>query len=224
VDGQRAKHERRRRPSAGMVLAAVDRAGRHRLPQAGPAPWWALLEHLALRPRSGAARQVRLRVVELERAGLIERLREHGIPVWSVTPAGRRRLAAETDVRLPESPRHRAWRHARVLAARELPRFRERLAAALAESGRMLAPATARPGADDEDGAGAAPSSQEWLRAGRALHADCRRLASAWHCLHEWEEPSDDEPAAPAADARETAHRAELAALRNVRLWREPDC
>lgn len=211
MDERRVGRARRLDPNAGLVLAAVDRAARHRLPKPGPAPVWALLEHLAVPRRSGAARRVRVRLSELERAGLLEPGREHGLPVWSLTPAGRRVLDTAPAPALPESPRRRARRRARALAAQELPRFQARLAATLAETDRMLARA--------ESGGAGAPAAAEWLRTGRVLAGDCRRLASAWHCLHEWEEPGDDEDVA----AKEASQRTELAALRNVRLWREPD-
>ena len=118
---------------------------------------------------------------------------------------GSRSLGAGA-VGLPESPRRREWRRARLAAAQELPRFRSRLAQALAEAERMLAA-----------GPRGATSSAAWLALGRRLEGDCRRLGSAWHCLHEWPEPDEDAPApAPGETAR-------LGALRNVRLWREPD-
>jgi hypothetical protein len=62
---------------------------------------------------------------------------------------------------------------------------------------------------------GAAPPSGAWLELGRRLAEDCRRLGSAWHCLHEWPEPDEEAAALGGEEA------ARLAALRNVRLWRE---
>ncbi len=193
-------------PSAQLVLAAVRRAVRHRVPAPGPAPLWLLREHLAIRPRSSGARVLRRRLEELERRGLLVRATEHGLPVWSPTASGVRALPATAARSLPESPRRRERRRARLAAAQELPRFRARLSESLAEAGRML-------GA----GPGAEPSAGAWIELGRRLAGDCRRLGSAWHCLHEWPEPDDDAP----APAPEQAAR--LAALRNVRLWREED-
>jgi len=166
-----------------------------------------LLDHLAIPSRSRAARRLRGRLDQLERAGLLARGREHSVAVWSLTRAGHRALGAAGEQALPDSPRLRAWRRARAAAQQELPRFRAGLAATLAEAERMLersaAPARGEPG----------PTSQEWLAIGRRLAGDCRRVASAWHCVHEWREPTEDEPG---------AEPPELAALRNVRLWREP--
>jgi hypothetical protein len=186
-----------------------------------------LCEHLAIARRSRAARTVRERLTELERLGLVSRGREHGVTVWSPTARGERAVAATRGMRaLPESPRHRAWRNARAAAGQELPRFRAELAEALAEAGEMLLRA------DAQD----APASEAWLALGRELAGGCRRLGSARHCLHEWAEPGEDEldPDAAALEAAaergaaaagtepEEARRARLAALRNVRLWREP--
>jgi len=207
VDGQRPDRGRRD-PSDGQVLAAVRRATRQRLPRPGPAPLWMLLDHLAIPRRSGAARRVRGRLDELERAGLLARGREHSLAVWSLTPAGSCALRAAGEQALPDSPRVRAWRQARAAAAQELPHFRTALAATLAEAERMLDRA-----AEPARGEGG-PTSQEWLAVARRLAGESRRVASAWHCLHEWREPAEDEPG---------AEPPELAALRNVRLWRAPD-
>ncbi len=212
------RREGGREPTGEQVLAALDRARRHRLPSPGPVAARALFEHLALAPRSRAARVARERLAELGRAGLLTASREHGVPVWSLSERGAAALARAGEQPLPESPRHRAWRHARGAAAQELPRFAARLAAALAEAERML------------DAPPAAASSTQWLELGASLAGECRRIGSARHCLHEWPEPGDealdpDAAALAGADTRESleARRARLAALRNVRLWREPD-
>ncbi len=187
-------------PAEELVLAAASRAVRHRLPGPGPAPLWLLREHLAIRSRSREARVLRRRVEELERRGLLRREAPHGVPSWSPTAAGEERLARAGAQPLPLSPRHREWRRARLAAAQELPRFRSALAAALAEAEEMLA---------------AEAPSGAWVELGSRLAGDCRRFGSAWHCLYEWPEPDDDAPTPP---PQETAR---LAALRNVRLWRE---
>ncbi len=97
-------------------------------------PVWAILEHLALRPRSATARHVRARLEALHAAGSLDCVRRHGVTTWALTSSGRRRV--RRAVRggelppLPESPQHRAWRNARVAAAQELERFRTRAARA----------------------------------------------------------------------------------------------
>jgi hypothetical protein len=213
-----------RAPSDEQVLAALRRAMRHRLPAPGPAPLRALLEHLAIPRRSGAARALRSRLEELESRGLLARSREHGVLVFSLAARGERALADAGPAPLPESPRHRAWRNARAAADQELPRFRAHLAHAVADAEEMLA----RAGDAAEVGP---PPSEAWLALGRRLSGGCRRLASAWHCLHEWPEPGDEalDPDAARIRARgergepEASRRARVAALRNVGLWREPD-
>src|SRR6185437_4252520 len=151
-------------PDGVQVLAALRRAMLHRRPRRGPAPLWLLLEHLAIPRRSAAARRVRVLLGELERDGLIRPGREHGLTVWSVTDAGERRLLTGSEPQLPESPRRRRRRSARTAAARELPRFRARLAGTLAEAAAMLdadadaegalAPGLAEAPCDGEEAAG----------------------------------------------------------------------
>jgi hypothetical protein len=186
------------------VLAAVRRAVRHRVPAPGPAPLWLVREHLAICPRSRASRVLRRRLEELEVRGLLARETRHGLPAWSLTAVGEDAPARTGAIVLPESPRRRERRRARLAAAQELPRFRARLAEALAEAERML-----------EAESGDLPSSGAWIELGRRLAGDCRRLGSAWHCLYEWPEPDDEVPSPSPEQA------ARLAALRNVRLWRE---
>jgi len=201
MTGQRAGQEDEE-PSEKLVLAAVRRAVRHRVPVPGPAPLWLLREHLAIRPRSRASRGLRRRLQELERSGLLARETRHGLASWSPTARGEDALARAGSIALPESPRRRERRRARLAAAQELPRFRSRLSEAIAEAERMLSA-----------GPGAAPPSGAWIELGTRLAGDCRRLGSAWHCLHEWPELDEEAPAAAP----------EAAALRNVRLWREED-
>jgi hypothetical protein len=211
-------------PSPELVLAAVARAVGHRPPGLGGAPLWSVLEHLALRRRSAHARTVRAHLDALERAGSLTVARVRGVTKWTPTAPGWRRLAGPAGAAaqaLPESPQHRAWRRARVTAAEEGPRFQAALARTLREAERMLEAA----GLAAE---GRAPASDDWLRLGRRLLGDCRRLGSAWHCLHEWAEPDDAEadldppPGAPANPA-EAGLRALRAGRRNVALWDEPD-
>ncbi len=73
----------------------------------------------------------------------------------------------------------------------------------------------------------AGASADEWLVLGRRLSFECRRLASARYCLHEWPEPDDAERDADDIGAGAGAPappwlRALRAGRRNVRLWREP--
>ncbi len=219
-DAQRPPRAKSRdRPPDELVLAAVERAGRHQARETQAVPAWAILDHLAVAPRSASARHVHSRLAAMHTAGWLERSRRHGVPTWALTARGRRRLrraqrTGELAV-LPESPQHRAWRHARTLGAHEIERFRELLRERLEHAALAL-------------DAVPPPHSDAWLELGEALQFDCRRLASASHCLYEWPEPDDahadvdthteagDERLDP---ARRALHRARRAGRRNIRLW-----
>ena len=77
------------------------------------------------------------------------------------------------------------------------------------------------------EGAGEAPHSDVWLALGRTLQSGCRRIGSAWHCLHEWPEPGDEhadrDGPLPGDPEPQPALRALRAGRRNVNLWPEPD-
>ncbi len=206
-------------PSDELVLAAVERAARHRARDTPAVPVWSILEHLDVAPRSPAARHVRSRLGVLHAAGSLERSRRHGVPTWELTSAGRRRLhqarRAGAYPQLPESPQHRAWLGARTAAAQEIERFRASLRERLDEAALLL---------DTEE----PPHSDAWFELGEALQRACGRVGSASHCLHEWVEPHDlradiddhldpiDEGLDPAERARRRARRA---GRRNIRLW-----
>ncbi|HTA32749.1 MAG TPA: hypothetical protein VK721_04925 [Solirubrobacteraceae bacterium] len=207
------------RPPDELVLAAIERAARHQ-PRHRPAvPVWAILEHLALRPRSAPARHVRTRLDALHAAGSLDCVRRHGVATWALTSAGRRRLRRAVSAGelppLPESPQHRAWRNARVAAAQELERFRRLLRERIERAAALL----------DAD---PAPHSDAWLEIADELQRACRRLASASHCLYEWAEPDDsradiDEHREPAdrrlTPAQRKLTRARRAGRRNILLW-----
>jgi hypothetical protein len=214
-----------RPPSDELVLAAVERAGRHRAPGAArdthAVPRWSILDHLGLRRRSAAARHVRARLDLLEQAGRLARSRRHGIPTWELTDGGRERLRLARDggepLRLPESPQHRAWHTARTAAEQEIERFRDSLRECLQGATMLL-------------DASAPPRSDAWFELAEQLQRACRRVASASYCLHEWVEPDDAEadvddgldPAEESLDAAERARRrARRAGRRNIRLWQE---
>ena len=169
-------------PSAELVLAAIDRAWRHRNNQSSPgAGLPTIKEHLGL-PRDGAA-TLRLRPTwdALEGAGLIEQFHRQGITLWNLTTTGRRRLTAarkKTSLTLPESPQHRKWQVARTEAANRIEGFRKDLRLLLAQAGNLL---------DTEPPAG----SDAWWALDKQLHQATRRVGSAIHCLFEWPEPDD---------------------------------
>ncbi|MGP0101129.1 MAG: hypothetical protein ACLPUT_05840 [Solirubrobacteraceae bacterium] len=207
------------RPPDELVLAAVERAGRHQAHDAAAVPVWAILDHLGVPRRSGAARHVSSRLGVLHAAGWLERSRRHGVPTWALTSSGvgrlRRARRAGGVPPLPESPQHRAWRNARTAAGQELERFHANLHERLEQAARLL---------DAEQ----PPHSDTWLELAEELQRACRRVASASHCLYEWAEPDDEradvdervEPADAQLDEHERARRrARRAGRRNLRLW-----
>jgi hypothetical protein len=207
------------RPSDALVLAAVERAGRHQANNGSAVPVWAILEHLELRPRSPGARHVRTRLGALQAAGALECTRRHSVPTWELTHAGRRllrRAASAGELRaLPESPQHRAWRNARTAAAQELERFRELLRERLEHGAALL----------DAD---PPPHSDAWFELAEELQRGCRRVASASHCLYEWNEPDDARADLDAhvepddrvfAPAQRELRRARRGGRRNILLW-----
>jgi hypothetical protein len=206
-------------PPQELVLAAVERAGRHQAHDKPDVPVWAILDHLALARRSSAARLVRARLDALLDAGLLERGSRHGVPTWALTSSGERRLRRALSSgrmpALPESPQHRAWRNARTLATVELERFRVVIRERLEQAELLLD--AARP-----------PHSDAWLELAEELQRACRRVASASHCLYEWVEPDEeradiDEHVEPAdaglAEDERARRRARRAGRRNMRLW-----
>lgn len=204
-----------------LIMAALERAVRHRATDSPAAPLWAILEHLALSRRSGAARDVRAALRALGDAGLIELSRPHGVQAWELTASGRRRLRraqlSSSLPPLPEAPQHREWRLARMLASEEIERFAAGLREGLERGLQLL----------ESD---PPPPSDAWFELADTLRHDCRRVGSAIYCLHEWVEPSDE---LPDHDARSlpgeenldpgerNRRRARRMGRRNFRLWRD---
>jgi hypothetical protein len=81
------------------VLAAVDRAERHR--DRTGVPVWLVFAHLGIPRRS---RRVRAQLGGLVERGDLRRARVHGIELWVLTSKGRRRIARSGEQELPESP------------------------------------------------------------------------------------------------------------------------
>jgi hypothetical protein len=206
-------------PSDELVLAAIERAGRHHPRGDTAIPAWAILDHLAIRRRSAGARRVHAQLDLLRETGWLERSRRHGVPTWELTDMGRDRvrlaLGAGDGLRLPESPQHRAWRTACASAEQESERFRAGLRERLEQAMLQLdAPERAR--------------SDDWFELAHELQRACWRLASATYCLHEWVEPDDasadvdkhldrlDEQLSPGERVRRRARRA---GRRNIGLW-----
>ena len=95
-------------------------------------------------------------------------------------PAATRARVAGAAPPLPESPQHRAWRARATAAARE----QRAICAGRFARGARRRPAPARAAIRRR-------ALGEWFELGERLRADCRRVGSASHCLHEWPEPDD---------------------------------
>ncbi len=178
---------------AQLVLAAVDRAGRHRGGE-GYVPMRWIAAHLGLPHNGWTTRRVRPFLDALTQAGAVVSERRHGHPAWVVTDTGRQRLGRAGLV-LPESPQHEQWRRARELAHERVEGCREGLRGALGDAHRLL----------DAEGIGVDPGrvrGEMWVDLGERLAWECERLGVALFCLNEWAEPEDanrDSPSFPNA-------------------------
>jgi hypothetical protein len=128
--------------SDALVLAATERAERHRLRDEPGVMLGDVFEHMGFVYNGAATRQLRPRLDALVSAGALEQTRRRGVSLLVLTNAGRRRLAragrqGETT-ELPESPQHRRWRHARSIAAERIDSYRQQLRALLVEAGALL--------------------------------------------------------------------------------------
>ncbi len=180
-------------PADEQLLAALERGQRHTGKPDEPGIVLAtLVDHLGFDHSPWTTRRVRPSLEALQGGGFVERYRRHGVNLWRLTPAGRKRLstvrsAGQLD-ELPESPQHRRWREARAAADERIVELRRNLRKELAATQSLLA--------------GTKTSSERWLTASDALTGACKLLASATYCLYEWSEPDD-----ATADVDEHPHR-----------------
>jgi hypothetical protein len=167
--------------SDDVVLAAVERAERHREREGDGVMMSDIVEHLGFVHGSWTTRRLRPQIEVFIAAGLLVRSREHGVTVWGLTSSGRKRVARVGEsVVLPESPQHRVWRHARTLAAERINGFRGQVRSVLEET----------TGALDADGV----CSDAWFALAERLESACCQLGSATYCVSEWAEPDDASP------------------------------
>jgi hypothetical protein len=113
-----------------MVLAAIDRAGRHYAEEREGAPFSVVVVHLGFVHNGWTTRRLRLQLEGLVTQGLVSSAHRKVSDLWGLTDAGRERLMVARKTsgveELPESPPHRAWRRARAVAAEQIDGFRER--------------------------------------------------------------------------------------------------
>jgi hypothetical protein len=172
-----------------LVLAAIERAERHRGREREGVMMSDVAEHLGFVHGSWTTRRLRPQLDALIAESSLAQSRRHGAVVWELTDDGRGRLdrmrrAGEAG-ELAEAPQHRAWRHARATAAERIDGFRTEAREAVEDAAILL---------DAEDA-----SSDAWFGVAERLQAACWRVGSATHCLHEWREPDD---ACPDVDDR----------------------
>ena len=156
-----------------LVLAAVERAERHREREGEGVMMSDIAEHLGFVHGSWTTRRLRPQIDAFIAAGLLVRSRRHGVVVWGLTSSGRRRVEqASGAVVLPESPQHRVWRHARVLAAERIDGVCEQASGVLEEAMDAL----------DSEGV----RSDAWFALAERLQSACWQFGSVTYCLSEW--------------------------------------
>jgi hypothetical protein len=168
--------------SDALVLAAAERAERHR-PRGGPGVMLGdVFAHMGFLYNGAATRQLRPRLDVLLSAGALEQTRRHGIKLWTLTGKGRRRLAQARSkgeaAELPESPQHRKWRYSRTTAGEQIEGYREELRALIDEAGALL-------------DAGMQAHSDSWFCLAKRLPVLATNIGAAIYCLMEWPEPDD---------------------------------
>jgi hypothetical protein len=196
-----------------LLLAAVDRAERHREVHSDGVSWADIVAHLGFVRTGWTTLQLRPQRDVLIAGGLLTAGRRQGFDVWSLTDAGRAHLEAARQTgpigELPESPQHRAWRHVRASAAEVVEPLR----------------ASARAGAEEALGlldARQRVRSDAWLLLAARLGKVYRQLGLATHCVYEWLEPDDahadiDDYKDPADQQLDRDARGRLRSLRRYR-------
>jgi hypothetical protein len=161
-----------------VVLAAVERAERHREREGEGVMMSDIAEHLGFVHGSWTTRRLHPQIDAFIAAGLLVRSRRHGVVIWGLTSTRRGRVEQTSGaVGLPESPQHRVWRHVRALAAERIDGVCEQAASVLAEAMDAL----------DADGV----RSDAWFALAERLQSACWQLGSVTYCLSEWAEPDD---------------------------------
>jgi hypothetical protein len=196
-----------------LVLAAVDRAERHREVQRDGVSWADIVAHLGFVRNGWTTLQLRPQRDALIAEGLLAAGRRLGFEVWGLTDAGRAHLEAARQTapigELPESPQHRAWRRARANSAERIDPLR----------------ANARRGAEEALAlldAHRRTRSDTWLLVASRLDGVYRQLGLVTYQLYEWAEPDDaradvDDYYDPGDEKLEPAMRGRLRSLRQFR-------
>lgn len=181
--GPRGELRRFEPVSDAVVLAATERAERHHRGPADGVTLGEVIEHLGFARIGWSTRSLRPQIDAFLAAGALVPFRCFGIDFLKMSTNGRRRLARSRrggGIALPESPQHRAWRHARQQATEQVGAMRQLFRETLDEADRLLS-------TEHTD-------SDAWYALAPRLHTTCRQLGSATHCLREWPEPDDNHP------------------------------
>jgi hypothetical protein len=166
--------------SDAVVLAATERAERHHRGPADGVTLGEVIEHLGFARVGWSTRSLRPQIDAFLAAGTLMPFRWFGFDLLKLSTKGRTRLARARragGIALPESPQHRAWRHARSQATEQVGAMRRLLRETLDEADRLLS---------NEQ-----TDSDAWYALAPRLHMTCRQLGSVTHCLREWAEPDD---------------------------------
>jgi hypothetical protein len=164
--------------SDAVVLAAIDRAERHRGGTGEGVRMSNLAEHLGFVHGKRTTLGLRPQLDALIDAGALERVKRQGLVRLVLTEKGRTQAVwARQTVALLESPQHRAWRQTRKKAVERIDGLREDARRAVQDAHRLLE----REEVDSEALFVLA------VRLGEAL----QYLGSATYCAREWAEPDD---------------------------------
>ena len=168
--------------SSELLLAAIDRAERHRTNEHDLVPLRIIVAHLGLARTGWTTRRLRPELDALVADGLLVAGRVVRLDAWALSDAGRTRLEVAQQAggvpRLPESPQHRAWRDARSTANGQIEGLRANVQAATDELLGLL-------------GSRRRARSDTWLLLAARLRESCRQLGLATYCLDEWAQPDD---------------------------------
>jgi hypothetical protein len=207
MQAKRIREQRWRPPSDALVLAAADRARRHRDGSERGATLAAIADHLGMTWGPHASRRLRPIVDRLaSELGWLQHSRWQSRDYWALTSTGSERLSRAMvegiAEELPESPQHREWRRLREHAAARIETLR-------AELGELLAEVNAMIDAEQQ------PSTAAWLKSAKRLNDTTVAIGVASYCLYEHPEPDDAR-----ADHHELIDSSgNLVSWRYPRLW-----
>ena len=194
-------------PDDALVLAAVDRADRHRSRRDLGVLLQDVAAHLDMQWGPHTSRRLRPIIDRLtDELGQLEHSRHQRRDYWQLTDAGTkalsRALLAGVGDELPESPQHRQWRAAREHASARIEGLKNELGERLAALNALL---------DAPD----PPPATELLAFAEPVKELIEAVAIAHYCLYERAEP--DDARADERDPRQPL--GEFAKWRHPRMW-----